>query len=188
MSVVVAVKRDGVVYMGADTQTTSGMAKTTYLKESNLKIRVFDNGIILGHVGSVAKKSIIAHSKNIIPKLKLENGVLTKRVIVEQLIPMLKKEEVFFDKEEGQIDVSALVAYKDKLFRLRNETVTEICEFCSIGSGTNFAWTQLESFHKKLDPVSLLIKSMDASARNITSVSAPFVVVNTRDMKIEVVK
>ena len=37
MSVVVAIKKDGVVYMGADTQTTSGIQRRNYLKESNLK-------------------------------------------------------------------------------------------------------------------------------------------------------
>lgn len=186
MSVVVAIKKDGVVYIGADTQTTTGVSKQNYLKESNLKIMALENGIVLGHVGSVARKNIFFHSKSIIPKLKLKNG-LTKEVIVEQLLPLLKKDKIFCD-ENGNVDISAILAYKDRLFKIKNDVVTEIGRYCAIGAGLDFAWAHLEDGWEKYDPVSLLHKALDASARYIPSVSAPFVVVNTKDLSIEVIK
>lgn len=186
MSVVVAIKKDGVVYMGADTQTTSGIQRRNYLKESNLKIATFDNGMIIGHVGAVSRKSILFHSKNIIPKLKIPKEGLTKKVICEQLIPMLRDQDVFFDKDEAEVDASMLIGYGDKLFRVRNESVTEINEYSCIGSGVDFAWAVMEIYHERLDPVSLLDKAMRASANKIPSVSGPFVFVNTKDRKIEV--
>lgn len=186
MSVVVAIKKDGVVYIGADTQTTTGSAKANYTKESNLKIITLENGIVLGHVGAVARKNIFFHSKNVFPKLKLKNG-LTKEVIVEQLLPLLKKDKVFCN-DDGHVEISAVLAYKDRLFKIKNEVVTEIGRYCAIGAGYDFAWAHLEDGWKKHDPVSLLHKALDASARNIPSVSAPFVVVNTKDLSIEVIK
>ena len=186
MSVVVAVKRDGVVYMGADTQTTSGIQKRNYLKESNLKIASFDNGMIIGHVGAVSKKSILFHSKNVIPKLKIPKEGLTKKVIYEQLIPILRGQEVFFNKEEAQVGASILIGYRDKLFHIRDEVVCEINEYSCIGSGADFAWAIMEIYHEKLDPVSLLHKAMKSAANRISSVSGPFVFINTRDGKFEV--
>ena len=56
MSVIVAVKENGVVYMGADTQTTSGRKKHNGLNETAFKIHRLENGILVGFCGKVAAK------------------------------------------------------------------------------------------------------------------------------------
>ena len=53
MSIVIGIKKDGVIYMGADTQRTCGGTKCNCLSESNFKITRFKNGVLLGHVGTV---------------------------------------------------------------------------------------------------------------------------------------
>ena len=47
MSVIVAIKEDGVVYMGADSQTTAGMRKRSYLNETGFKIIRLENGMLV---------------------------------------------------------------------------------------------------------------------------------------------
>ena len=54
MSVIVAVKENGVVYMGADSQTTTGKRKFTRLSEGFHKITRLKNGISHTHRTSAA--------------------------------------------------------------------------------------------------------------------------------------
>ena len=56
MSVIVAIKENDVVYMGADSQTTAGMRKRSYLNETGFKIVRLENGILVGFCGRVAAK------------------------------------------------------------------------------------------------------------------------------------
>ena len=65
MSVVIAIKKNDRIYMAADTQTSCGDRKDTYLGEDSRKIHRFDNGILLGGTGSVHNWQIIcAHPES----------------------------------------------------------------------------------------------------------------------------
>ena len=59
MSVIVAIKENGVVYMGADSQTTTGRRKLNDLNETAYKITRFENGMLVGFCGRVAAKQAI---------------------------------------------------------------------------------------------------------------------------------
>lgn len=54
MSVIVAIKENGVVYIGADSQTTTGRRKHNGLNETAFKINRLGNGMLVGFCGRVA--------------------------------------------------------------------------------------------------------------------------------------
>ena len=59
MCVIVAIKESGVVYMGADTQTTTGRRKRNGLNETSFMITRLENGMLVGFCGKVAAKQAI---------------------------------------------------------------------------------------------------------------------------------
>ena len=81
MSVIVAIKENGVVYMGADSQTTAGRRKYSYLNETSFKIARLDKGILVGFCGRVAARQAILAMKDVFTLD--EHGGLTKRHFIQ---------------------------------------------------------------------------------------------------------
>ena len=64
MSVVVAIKQDDKIYIGADSQTTRGGTRTTLKNPNNYKIwkvRGVDNCLI-GHVGNLRDANVVRYT------------------------------------------------------------------------------------------------------------------------------
>ena len=117
MSVIVAVKENDVIYFGADSQTSTGRKRRNYLNETAYKVVKLDNDILVGFCGRVASRQIILSMKEVF--VLDENGCLTKEHIVKQIVPKLvDKMEQICDEESGSIDVSILLAHKDKLYKI----------------------------------------------------------------------
>ena len=65
MSVVIAIKENGVIYMGTDTQVTSGNKKENELNKNSFKIALLDNGLLVGVCGNYGLKQQIIADKSI---------------------------------------------------------------------------------------------------------------------------
>ena len=116
MSVIVAIKENGVVYMGADSQTTAGRRKRNGLNETAYKITRLKNGMLVGFCGRVAAKQAILSMEDVFVLDK--EGGLNKKHIVKEIVPKLvDKMQLIGDEDSGALDVSILLAYKDNLFK-----------------------------------------------------------------------
>ena len=189
MSVVIAIKKNNHIYMAADTQTSCGDRKVTYLGENSRKIHQFENGILLGHTGSVHNWQLVcAHPEYFtIP----ENGELTKKHIVQNIIPKLFKcyrdnemrEEV--EGEPSRMGDSYLLAYKDKLFQIYDVfDVQVLSHYAEIGSGgdlTLAGLVELDTEEVQDEQVieKRLVDLLRISAARIMSVSGPYVLIDT---------
>ncbi|MBO4534451.1 MAG: hypothetical protein J5755_00775, partial [Clostridia bacterium] len=112
MSVVVALKQDGVIYMGADTACTSGLTYNT-VRGSLAKLSKIGHTLI-GFTGdSCARQVIIGH-----PEILAcgEEG-LTRRWIVTQFIPKYRElcREMGWLKENEMLSTDVFLAQKDTL-------------------------------------------------------------------------
>ena len=115
MSVIVAIKENGVVYMGADSQTTTGRRKRNGLNETAFKITRLENGMLVGFCGRVAAKQAILSMEDVFVLDK--EGGLNKKHIVKEIVPKLvDKMQLIGDEDSGALDVCILLAYKDKLY------------------------------------------------------------------------
>ena len=70
MSVVVAIKKDGVVYMGADSQVSRGGTRMTLSNPNNYKIwSLCDvDYCVMGSVGALRANNVIKVADNLIPE------------------------------------------------------------------------------------------------------------------------
>lgn len=189
MSVIVAMKHNGTVYMGADTQCSCGDEKKNSLIESERKIIKLDNGLLLGGTGRADVLMRLFYSKGIftVP----EEG-LTKKHIVTEIVPKLFKyldernlicePDEDDDDEKCHMRCSLMLVHKDKIFYLNGYFgVWENARFCIIGSGTSYAFPYLDSYDGKGDVNDVLLAAMRGCSKHDSSVSAPYILIDSRN-------
>lgn len=186
MSVIVAVKENGVVYMGADSQTTSGNKKLNSLNEAFHKIIRLKNGILIGFCGKVAVKQKMLSTKDLFTLN--DEGKLTKEHIVKRIIPKLASQiEELSDERQGEIGGSMIIAHEDSLYRISSELeVIKISEYVKIGAGGGFVDYRIRSLRNQ-DVNERILKSLVASAKMCESVSGPYVLIDTKDKKFKII-
>jgi ATP-dependent protease HslVU (ClpYQ) peptidase subunit len=182
----VAVKENGVIYVGADSQSTAGRRKFAVLNESGFKVVRLDNDILVGICGSASAGQMITSLTNVFTLD--ENGVLTKKHIVNEIIPNLIDhfEEIGIE-ERGDLEISLLLAHKDKLYKITSGmTVININEFTGAGAGEYYVYYPLEIF-KDMPVKERIITALVESAKRTGGVSGPYVLIDTKDLKYEII-
>ena len=197
MSVVIAIKKNDRIYMAADTQTSCGDKKITYLGEDNRKIHRFENGILLGCTGSVHNWQIIcAHPEYFtVP----ESGEFNKKYVVQNIIPKILKcykENDMCDKEEREpprLGESYILAYKDKMFLIESTFDVEVLNhYAEIGSGGDFTLAGLIKLdsEKECDTEvieSRLIDILRIASSHVMSASGPYFLIDTLEQSFKLV-
>ena len=195
MSVVVAIKKDGIIYMGADSQVSCGGTRSTLSNPNNYKIwamRDVDN-CLMGSVGTLRANNIIKVADDLIPEIVDLKGAVTFRFVVRHLVPHLMDEldeyKVLTKDRDNVIhmDASFLLAYHDRLYSIEHYgSVIEIDDFCAIGSGSCEALGSLLSSVGIDDPVERIKMAIKASAAHDIYVDYPIVISNTKDTEYKV--
>lgn len=195
MSVVIAVKHGGVVYMGADTQVTYGdCEKKNSTIESERKIFKFDNGLLLGSVGRGDEIMRLTYSKDI---FTVPSEGLSKRYIVTEIVPkifsflverkLLKEPEEDDETSRTRMRSSHILAYRDKIFYINTTFgVWECARFCVAGSGGEYAFPYLNTFNYEGDINGQILRAMKCCAKHDSSVSSPYIFINNKKYAFEV--
>ena len=191
MSLVVAYKKDGTVYMGADTQSSRGSEISRTLNASGFKISKLPSGILMGVCGLVKGHQKILTQKN---WFELPEGKkLDKRYIVKNIIPKLSelmkgiKEDK--DARHSSMEVCLLLAQADRLFMISNQyTVFESHSYAAIGAGADYSEYCLSRAEEADDVHEGLLKALRAGAHFDSTVSAPYVLIDTKDREYAVVE
>ena len=186
MSVIVAVKENGVVYMGADTQTTIGRRKQIGLNKTAFKITRLENGILVGFCGRVAAKQTILSLQDLF--VLDQNGQLTKKHIVNQIIPKLvDKMEQIGDEECRELEVSILLAHKDKLYKITAALDVVCLSKCGTsGCGQRYVNYYLQE-GTDLPVKDRILKALMESAKRSDGVGGPYVLIDTQGLEYEIV-
>ena len=186
MSVVIAIKENGVIYMGSDTQVTSGNKKENELNTNSLKIALLDNGLLVGVCGKYGLKQQIIADKSIFTLDK--NNMLTKQHIVTNIIPKLSRWVKKSDKaNDTELEVSFLLAHDNNLYFIGHElNVVKINNFAKIGAGKGCVDYALSSFNY-LPARERIIKALVESANITESVSGPYVLIDTKHKEFEII-
>ena len=85
MCILIACKKNDVVYMGTDTSEVYDDTKRNYLCQCNYKIQRLDNGILLSVIDDLFTRQTIIANSDIFTLDK--KGKLTKQHIVKNIIP-----------------------------------------------------------------------------------------------------
>ena len=192
MSVVMAVKQGDRIWFGADTQATRGGDRYNQLSPNDYKVIKFDNGIVLSSTGeTVTVQTILSHPEWFTVD---EKKGLTKEHIVTKIIPeiyeTLEGEGLLEKDEKGTPPImkcTLLIAYKDRLFEIcRDLQVIRYEDYQATGSGSNAVNYGLSRIDKSKDINEQLLRLLGISAKLDINVSAPFVLIDTKELKFTV--
>lgn len=194
MSVIVAIKKDGKIYMGCDSQVTSGGTRTTLKNENNYKIWKVSNieKCLMGSVGNLRDACAIRTMDDLVTEYNIYKNHISYRFVVNKLVPdIIERLQSFnFIKKDGVfdgIDSSYLFAFEDQLYMIHNDgSVLEIDDYVAIGSGKNEAIGSLLSTEND-EPRERIIKAIKSSAASDIYVDYPIILINTESQNFEVV-
>ena len=192
MSVVCAIKENGKVYIGSDSQCTSRGSRTSLSNPNNYKIWKYDgvDNCMFAHVGAVREGQIIKVEDDLVDDLDVLYDRINFKFVIKNLIPRIATalERYSCKKpEENGMDSSLFFAYNDKLYAINNDfCVLDIDDYCAIGSGSPEAKGSLMSTVGE-DPEIRIIKAIKASAANDIYVDYPIILTNTEDCTFKVI-
>ena len=194
MSVVVAIKKDGKIYMGCDSQVTSGSTRTTLKNSNNYKIwKVLGiENCLMGSVGNLRDACVIRTMDDLVTEYNVYRKNISFDFVVNKIVPDIieRLQKAHFIKDEGvfeNMDSSFLFAFEDQLYEIHNDgSVIEIEDCIAIGSGKNEAVGSLLSTEGQ-GPEERIIKAIKASAANDIYVDYPIIMTNTKDTEFEVI-
>ena len=194
MSVVVAIKKDGKVYLGADSQVTRGGTRSTLKNPNNYKIWKVDgvDHCLMGHVGAVRDANIIRLMSGAISNYDvvmnyIDYGFVVKRIVPE-IVSELKnagylKDDQYLEHMESRF----LFIYKDQLYTINTDgCVLEVDDYVAIGSGEDQAIGSLLSTEDE-EPKTRIIKAIKASAASDIYVDYPIIVTDSETTEFEVI-
>ena len=193
MSVVVAIKENGKVTIGADSQCTRGGTRRTLSNPNNYKVwKVLDaENCLFAQVGLVREANIIRVARDLVPEMVQLKDRVDFSFVVKRLVPRMFEElEEYRAIKRGdtppEFESSYIFAYKDKLFYISgNATVIEIDDYVAIGSGECEAIGSLLSTEG--EPCEERIKkAIKASAASDIYVDYPIVISNTENTEFKV--
>ena len=188
MSVVVAIKKDGIIYLGADSQVTRGGTRRTLSNPNNYKIWEVGGvrAAIMGCVGGLRTANVMKVADSLIPEIVDLKDAVSFRFVVKHLVPRMMAEledyKLLSKADDGTqcMDAAFILAYKDRLFSIDPYgSVIEVDDFCAIGSGASEAMGSLYSTTDEADPVKRIQEAIKSSATHDIYVDYPIVISNT---------
>lgn len=194
MSVVVAIKENGKVFIGADSQVTRGGTRSTLKNPNNYKIwKVKDvDHCLMAHVGNVRDANVIRVMDDLVTDYNVFKRHIDFEFVVRSIVPdiinELKKYGFIKDGDHFEnLESRFIFAYQDMLFLISSDgSVIEIDDCVAIGSGECEAIGSLLSTDED-NPEARIVKAIKASAASDIYVDYPIVLTNTDTTEFEVI-
>lgn len=196
MSVVVGIKKDGVVYLGADSQATRGGSKIILTNPNNFKVWKVSgvDNCLIGHVGDFKDACAVRVIENLVREIDVFHECVDYRYVVTRIVPYIIDQLKSYNylERDGKfkgMDSSFLFAFKDKLFYIGYMgEVVEVDDFITIGSGEDEAYGSLLSTLDDEDQNKRIIQAIKSSSKRDIRVAYPIVLANTFDTTYQIIK
>ncbi len=194
MSVVVAIKKDGRIYMGSDSQVTLGGTRTTLKNPNNYKMwKVIGvDNCLMASVGTLRDACVIRTMDDLVTEYNVYRKHIGFDFVVNKIVPDIidRLQKAHYIKDDGVfdgMDSSFLFAFEDQLFDISSDgSVIEIEDYVAIGSGKNEAIGSLLST-EGLNPEERIIKAIKASASHDLYVDYPIIMANTDNCEFDII-
>lgn len=179
MTCIVAISKDGKVYMGGDTAGSdeeSGMIATYVMP------KVFKrNGYLIGYSGSFRFGKLLQYVFDlpVIPK-NCNTSEKLDEFMNRELMQSLKKQAKELDLEKDEMDFEALIAVNGHIFEISNDwfAIETTNAWNAVGSGTKYAWGSLYTTESWKDPKRRIQVALSAAAEYSMSVAPPFTIIS----------
>lgn len=194
MSVVVAIKENGKVFIGADSQVTKGGTRTTLKNENNYKVWRVPNAphCLMAQVGNLRDANVVRLMQDLVTDYNIYRGHIGFDFVVKKVVPDIVEELTRFGylkdgKNTEYLDSSFLFAYKDQVWMIgQDKSVIEIEDYVAIGSGADQAIGSLLSTENE-NARDRIIKAIKASAAADIYVDYPIILTDTKTGEFDVI-
>ena len=194
MSVVVAIKENGKVYIGADSQVTKGGTRVTLKNPNNYKVWKVNgaDNCIIGHVGNVRDANVVRLMNGLVTDYNIYKGHIDYEFVVKKIVPDIVDELKSYgnlkdEKYVDYLDSSFLFAFRDQLYMIgRDRSVIEVDDYVAIGSGEDQAIGSLLSTEGE-NPKERIVKAIKASAASDIYVDYPIILTDTENTEFEII-
>ncbi len=194
MSVVVAIKANGKIYIGADSQVTRGGTRTTLKNENNYKVWRVPNAphCLMAQVGILRDANVVRLMPNLVTEYNIYKEHICFDFVVKKIVPDIVEELTKFgflkDGEKTDcLDSSFLFAYKDQLWSIgQDKSVIEVEDYVAIGSGSDQAIGSLLSTEGQ-NPKERIVKAIKSSAACDIYVDYPIILTETETGEFEII-
>ena len=186
MSLTIALKHDGVVYIGSDSLAYRAGIKH-YLTNKN-SYRIFPvkgcDNMLMSLDGRLLEHNV-ARCSYLVPDLVAMKGEIDFEFMVNEFVPHLF--DIFDDrniltKKDNltYCESDMIVAFEDKVFTIFSDgAVMECDDYAVIGEGVEEALGSLITTCNVDNPIERILIALRAGLRNKTRVSYPFVISDT---------
>lgn len=194
MSVVVAIKDGGKIYLGSDSQVTRWGTRTTLRNPNNYKLwKVIGvDNCLMGHVGMLRDANIVRLMDRLVTEYSVYKNYIDYEYVVKEIVPAIVNELKTYgmvkdDKFIDMLDSEFIFAFKDQLYVIgRDRSVIEVNDYVAIGSGEDQAVGSLLSTEGQ-DPKERIVKAIKASAVCDIYVDYPIILTDTETTEFEIV-
>lgn len=185
MSVVVALKHNGIIYVGCDSQVSDSRSKYTLSNPNNYKIwkvKGYEEYCIFGGVGSLRDINLMRISRDLVDELSILKEKVNFEYVVEHLVSnmfnFLEKYDRIkkTDDEQKRMNSSYIFSYKYSLFEIMFDgSVIEVDGYTAIGSGSDIALGSLNTTYS-MEPIERIILAIESSCKTNLYVNYPIVI------------
>ena len=194
MSVVVAIKDKNCVWVGCDSQITTGYTKSTFTLNTKIWRPEKEENVVMGIVGTVRDLNILSTEDEWIDELTKIKNEVNYKYIVRTVVPKIFKTLGEFgrlrnDNGIQSIESNIIFTYKDKLFSINGDgSVIESDDIIADGSGYRLCLGAWNSIKEKDIPIKeKLVSVIKAACENDLYVNYPIIIMNTKDNNVEVI-
>ena len=193
MSVIVAIRENNKIYIGADSQVTRGGCRASLSNPNNYKIwkvKGVDN-CIMGHVGNLRDACAIRVMDDLVREIDVIHDEIDFEYVVRRIEPMIRDELIdhrFISDDKPYTDMESrfIFCYRDKMYTITYGSVIENDDFVSIGSGESAAIGSLVSTIGQA-PEERIIKAIKSSVTNDIYVDYPIILTDTETTEFEII-
>ena len=190
MSLVIAEIRDGVTYIGADTQTSSKTVKEHHFTEPSMKVIRMPRGILLCAVGAVNSSKRLFARKDWFDELG--EAPLSKQFLVTKIVSRfycdLKEQNLLEQKSGAQCGSRFIVAQENRLFSInRDFSVSVIPRFFAAGVG-DYSAQIVDALDANAPVRDKFLCALRLADRYDNSIGAPYLFVDTKRLEFEFVE
>jgi ATP-dependent protease HslVU (ClpYQ) peptidase subunit len=175
MTCLVAIAKDGVVHMGAD---SGGSDEEDGIIINYVSPKVFvRSGYLIGYAGSYRFGKLLEYVFDLpaIPN-NANSSESLDRFINGTLMSSLRKQAKELDLSQDELDFDCLFGIKGHIFEICNDwfALEPAMPYLAAGSGTKYALGSLHTTQGWKDPAKRINVALAAAAEYSMSVAAPF--------------
>ena len=194
MSVIVAIKHEGVIYFGFDTSNLSSYSHHQIM-ETNFPVFPLNEfpHALMGIASSSAEQAILKTTAPLVGELEIIHKVINLKWVVRGLVPRIwqrlyEYEVLYMDRVGHPYLLPIIFAYQGDLYEINCDGyVQEISDY--VVSSDMYSIDPalgVLSVSKNQDPKERILEALKASKSTGYNVDAKaFIIINTKDMKYE---